>query len=181
MSQTTFADGLGYEGKVTLTLKSDNRVLKSKTYKNNGTAHLFKFLGYCLVGSYQEVKHLVPARILLLDNNSASPETADAKNIVQRSAWTDYAQLPTIISESSPSQVRITYSFEVPRAAITGSFNQVALYGCGISDMRDFSAYYYLTDSSGGFDSLNIEEWSMTTVLLIEWELTISNKGTNNS
>ncbi len=44
MSQTTFTDGLGYEGKVTLTLKSNDRVLSTKTYKNNGNKSLKYFL-----------------------------------------------------------------------------------------------------------------------------------------
>ena len=176
MSQTIFTDGIGYEGKVTLTLKSNNRVLESKTYKNNGTAQLFKFLGYCLIDSYEEAKRLLPNKILLLYNTSESIASVMPTAVEPRSTWQSITQTPSIISENN--SVRVTYSFEVPRAAITGQFNQVALYGTGMADqdIYDFSAYYYLTDSFGELKPQNPEEWSATTILLIEWELTLSNK-----
>jgi hypothetical protein len=178
MSQTIFTGGLGYEGKVTLTLKSNNRVLKSKTYKNKGTSRLFKFIGYCLIGAYEEAKNFLPTKVLLLYNGSnQDPQNASATLVEQRSAWQTYAQTPTIISEDS--QVKVMYSFEVPRNTIYGPFNQVALYGAGVSskDITDFSAYYFLVDGAGAWDEIDPEgQWSTTTVLLIEWELTISNK-----
>jgi len=177
MSKTIFSDGLGYEGKVTLTLKSKDRVLKSKTYKNNGTAQLFKFLGYCLIDAYEEAKNLLPNKILLLRNDeSTNPAVAVSTNVEQCSTWQTYIQTPTIISDSSDSLVKVVYSFEVPRAAIASNFNQVALYGAGINDKKDFSAYYYLIDNTGRLEEINVQEWSATTVLLIEWELSISNK-----
>lgn len=177
MSQTIFSDGLGYEGKVTLTLKSNNRVLKSKTYKNNGTAQLFKFLGYCLIDSYEQAKNLLPAKLLLLHNNSDSPSTANPANVELRSDWQTFAKVPSILSEQSTEQVKVTYSFEIPRAAIDErGFNQIALYGIGIEDFRDFSAYYYLINDRGDFKTEEVQQWSPTTILLIEWELSIANK-----
>lgn len=182
MLQTIFSDGLGYEGKVTLTLKGDSgRVLKSKTYKNKGTAQLFKFLGYCLIDSYEEAKNLLPNKILLLRNTSEHPDEAVETAVEQCSTWQTYVQTPTIISDNS--QVKVVYSFEVPRAAIEGDFNQVALYGAGVTDMHDFSAFYYLRDNVGNFEDTEVALWSATTVLLIEWELSLSNKTveTNNN
>jgi hypothetical protein len=180
MSHTAFGGGLGYEGKVTLTLKSNGRTLKSKTYKNKGTAQLFKFLGYCLIDSFEDVKALIPNKILLLYNNAASkgnsPEFANATDIVPQTDWKYLAQIPTVINE--PNQVRVIYSFEVAKAEIFGPFNQVALYGDGMAytDYADFSAYHFLTDNRGNFDTQDINSWSATTVLLIEWELTLSNQ-----
>jgi hypothetical protein len=178
MSQTVFTDGLGYEGKVTLTLKSNNQVLKSKTYKNKGTAQLFKFLGYCLIGAYEEAKNFLPNKILLLYNMEQNPMNASATAVTPSSAWQTLAQTPTITSDSTNSQVSVMYSFEVSRAAISARFNQVALYGVGIDaeDITDFSAYYFLVDGHNEWDVIDPELWSTTTVLLIEWELTISNK-----
>ncbi len=177
MSQNAFTDGLGYEGKVTLTLKSNNRVLSSKTYKNSGTAQLFKFLGYCLIDSYEEAKKLLPSKILLL-YNSTSPYPENARNVDARTTWQGLAQTPTIISDSGSSQVKVIYSFEISKAAIAGPFNQVALYGAGATDdeVSNFSAYYYLVDDDNNFDLQDVTNWSATTILLIEWELTISNK-----
>jgi len=187
MSQTIFSGGLGYEGKVTLTLKSNNRVLKSKTYKNHGTALLFKFLGDCLMGSYEEAKSLLPAKLLLLYNGSDSLANADPKSVQLRSDWQTFAKVPSIISDSKTEQVKVIYSFEIPRAAIDEKgFNQIALYGVGVDlkDFRDaFSAYYYLVDNSGKLKTEEVQQWSATTILLIEWELSLSNKNvevTNN-
>jgi hypothetical protein len=182
MSQTAFTDGLGYEGKVTLTLKSNGRVLKTKTYKNAGTTQLFKFLGYCLMGSYEDVKGLLPTQIMLLYNNTVAQKgvtSASPADVKKCSSLRGLAQTPTIINGDAGSDqaVKVTYSFEVPRASISGPFNQVALYGAGMSeaDYADFSAYYFLVDDYGESEALNPELWSATAVLLIEWELSLSN------
>ena len=183
MSNAIFADGLGYEGKVTLTLKSNDRVLTTKTYKNNGTAHLFKFLGLCLMDSYEEAKKWLPNKILLLSNDSdTDPSKADYAAGTQASEWRSFIQTPTIISNNSTSssaaEVSVVYSFEIPKNAIFKPFNQVALYGAGVAetDISDFSAYYFLTNEFGRIAPLDTSLWSATTVLLIEWELTVSNK-----
>lgn len=179
MSYTNLKGGLGYEGKVTLTLKSNGRILDSKTYKNNGTAQLFKFLGYCLIGNYEKVKGLLPNKILLLNNMSGDkPALASPTNVEFVTEWQYLKQIPTIISDSDRGEVRVIYNFEVSKASITDSFNQIALYGSGLNydEITNFSAYHYLVNSSESFENINAKEWSATTVLLIEWELTISNK-----
>lgn len=184
MSQTILTDGLGYEGKVTLTLKSNNRVLQSKTYKNSGTAQLFKFLGYCLTGAYEEARWLLPTKIMLLLNYSqGAKEGADylsdrvkPNEVNAQSEFRGLAQIPSIISASDGSKV--IYSFEVPKSAIAGKFNQVALYGAEVakSELDKFSAFYFLVDDYGAITELDPDSWSATSVLLIEWELSISNK-----
>ena len=180
MSQPIFTDGLGYEGKVTLTLKSQGLILESKSYKNSGTAKLFKFLGNCLIGDYsQETKKLAPAKIMLLHNTEDYPNAARATRVEQRSYWQTLSQQPTLISDNDHAQVKVIYSFEVPKVAIVQqTFNQVALYSAGATDFTDFSAYYFLTDESGLFANQNTADWTSSTVLLIEWELTLSNKNT---
>lgn len=176
MSQNIFKDGIGYEGKVTLTLKSNNRVLESKTYKNSGMANLFKFLCDCLVGSYDEA--YLPTKIALLFNsgNGSAAEANNVELLEVRSSFIGLAQTPTRSSTNGTNEASVIYSFEVPRAAIEGDFNQVALYGAGITDPEKFSAYYYLKDEYGNFAGQTVSEWSSTTILLIEWELSVSNK-----
>jgi hypothetical protein len=182
MLQTTFTGGLGYEGKIKLTLKSNNRVLQTKTYKNSGTNHLFKFLGYCLIDSYTEAESLLPTKIMLLYNTAEGANYRSSQinpqNVDPRSEYRGLAQTPSITSDSTEEQVKVVYSFEVPRSALSEPFNQVALYGAGKTknDYTEFSAYYYLTDAYGIITKLDPKEWSPTTVLLIEWELTLSNK-----
>lgn len=183
MSNNIFEDGLNYEGKVTLTLKSDDHILSVKTFKNNGTALLFKFLGHCLIGHYKAVEDLLPTKIALLFNASGMPASADPEAVSAVSSFIGIRQLPSVVSTSNPAEVKVTYNFEVPRSAVFDNFNQVALYGNGVedarneSDIKSFSAYYYLTDGEA-FDTQAINNWSTTTVLLIDWELSISNKNT---
>ena len=182
MPQTTFTGGLDYEGKITLTLKSNGRTLKARTYKNKGRAPLFKFLGYCLMGSYEEVKQLLPTQIMLLYNTeSQGVLKANPTSVEKRSSLRGLAQTPVIENDSIAERVTVTYSFEVPRASIYGgAFNQIALYGAGMTelDFKDFSAYFYLVDDFNEFESHDpdIDDWSATTVLLVDWELSLSNK-----
>ncbi len=195
MSHNIFKNGLGYEGKVTLTLKSNNRVLKSRTYKNNGTENLFRFLGYCLIGHYADVEHLLPNKIALLYNQSSSLADADPYDVVARSGFKGIAHTPSVISTGTGAgaEVKVTYSFEISKNEIfkketTDVFNQVALYGEGNidinTDIKNFSAYYFLVDDiTNDFAALDPMKWSETTVLLIDWELSLSNKNiatTNN-
>lgn len=176
MSQTILTNGLGYEGKVTLTLKSNNLVLESKTYKNSGTTELFDFLANCLAGKFNVAR--LPSKILLLFNGSDNAIKATATSCIQRSAWVSRAQAPTVDSSPANQSTKVTYNFEVPKNAIAGEFNQIALYGANSTEIDKFSAYYYLANSSGDFLTEDPAEWSPSTVLLIDWELTISNNNT---
>ena len=180
MSYVTFSEGLGYEGKVTLTLKSNDQIIKSQSYKNNGTVALFKFLGNCLTGRFIEAAKLLPNKILLLYNYSSDgPDAKNAKNVNYQSDVIGYAQAPSIVDDENTESVKVTYNFEVPYNAVEGSFNQIALYGDKTileDDYTNFSAYYFLTKNNAEFEVQDISTWSPTTILLIEWELSISNK-----
>jgi hypothetical protein len=187
MYNTTFEGGLGYEGKVTLTLKSNGRVLETRTYKNRGTSKLFEFLGYCLMDEFETVKGLLPTKIRLLYNTEvASSDTysADPTSVAIRTAPQERIQAPTFINDSAKAQVKVIYNFEVPKEAIFGEgeqitqrqFNQIALYGAKIEDPTEFSAFYFLVNEKGDSISYDAKDWSATTVLLIDWELILSNK-----
>lgn len=183
MSQPIFTDGLGYEGKVTLTLKRDNYILKSHTYKNSGTAPLFTFLGLCLTGNYVRAQEYQPCKIKLLFNKSSQPDPEKAADVEERSSFIPIAQPPMMHDDGDAAQVRVVYSFEIPKPAIAPNqnFNQVALYRDNPNNDEDFSAYYFLTDGAGNFEkNQNTTDWSATTVLLLEWELTLSNKNIVN-
>ena len=181
MSHTTFNEGIGYEGKVTLTLKNNGRILKSQTYKNNGTVELFNFLGNCLINNFTEAEKLLPNQILLLSNNK-SPTHMYARNVEPRSGFIGLAQTPSIVGDPKTESTKVTYNFEVASQLIEGDFNQIALYGSGKTNpalqKEEFSAYYFLTDDNGTFMPMSParEGWSATTILLIDWELSISNK-----
>ena len=105
---TDLIGGLGYEGKVTLTLKCNDKVLKSKTYKNKGTVQLFRFLGYCLIGSFEEAKKLIPAKILLLHNNAAYPVDDKSKKAEVTLLSKDYGHWQKIM-EKYGGKICISY------------------------------------------------------------------------
>lgn len=181
MSQAIFKDNLGYEGKVKLTLRNRKHILQTKTYKNSGTSKLFEFLGHCLAGSFDfNTKRLLPTKLALLYNTAEDSELgkANATEVIQQSSFIGLAQSPAIIMEEDG--VKVIYSFEVPRNQIAGTFNQIALYGAGVTTPKEFSAYYYLTDGASHFENQRVNEWSSTTILLIEWELTLTNKNETN-
>ena len=185
MSSTMFKDGLGYEGKVTLTLKSNNHILKSQTYKNNGTANLFRFLGHCLTGHYSEVKNLLPNKVALLLNPSNTLSEAVLTAASASTGLKEWSQTPSVVSTSVPAEVKVTYSFEIPKNMISGNFNQVVLYGVGCTDpekdLANCSAFYYLTDNSRNtLETEYVNQWSDTTVLLIDWVLKLTNEETDN-
>jgi hypothetical protein len=179
VSQPIFTDGIGYEGKVTLTLKSKNHIIESKTYKNSGTIKLFQFLGNCLIGAYDQARPLRPMQIALLSNPAADLSTAleePTTNIEMRTSFQPLAQLPRLISDDTSAQVSVIYSFELDSSSIESDFNQIALYSESADSPEKFSAYYFLVDGNGNLSPMNPADWSATAVLLIDWELTLSNK-----
>jgi len=44
--------GIGYSGKIKVSVLANNKVIKTKEYKNNGSVKLFEFLAQCLTGKY---------------------------------------------------------------------------------------------------------------------------------
>jgi hypothetical protein len=120
-------------------------------------------------------------KIMLLKNEASSPATTAATSVIQGSTYKGLSQQPALIIDSTANQARVVYSFEIPKNAIIREFNQVALYptnaGDTDGDIQNFLAYYFLVDESGqNFATQSTDSWSASTILLIEWELIISNK-----
>lgn len=187
MSHNTLKGGIGYEGKVTLTLKNNNLVLMSRTYKNSGTAELFNFLGHCLRGDYEAADDLLPTQVMLLYNKDYATTGTMSDKVERASKPVGYSQVPS--KTDIDGVVKVTYNFEIPKTMIFEDFNQIALYSKNknlnntnnTTDVPSFSAYYFLTGPTGEPEIQDISEWSATSVLLIDWELSISNQNTEKA
>ena len=55
--------GIGYSGKIKVSIKSNNTTIKTQEYKNNGSVELFNFLAACLSGNYVDVESIRPKLI----------------------------------------------------------------------------------------------------------------------
>jgi hypothetical protein len=65
---------LSYSGKVKVSFCKGTKVLKSKTYSNNGCGPLFKFIAQCIQGEYKQAEKIRPNKVKLFCNISDTPE-----------------------------------------------------------------------------------------------------------
>ena len=170
MSHT--ANQVAYEGTVRMRVVDHGRTLYSTTLKNKGTKKLFTFLSLCLVGTY--TPSLVPKRLRLL---YAVPGA-------KRKACSSFVSL----SKAPSTEIRgdsaiATLSFTVPRSYIYSTvdengqehaFNQIGLYTETDYDTEEMYAYYDISEADA--QKMNPASWSQTSLLIIDWELQLSNK-----
>jgi hypothetical protein len=173
-------NNIGYSGKVKLTFLDGQHTIKTFEFKNSGTSTLFNFFAYCLMGSFDEAALYRPTKVRLLKVVKEALE--DGYGNIESDTM---AASGLIYLRSRPEQVvsnldgqTVKLSFMIPRTMIEEvDFNRIALYPqfAGESDIYEYSAFCDLS----GEDDLDINiytAWTVSSVLLIDWELTISNK-----
>lgn len=169
MSHT--ANQLAYEGTVRMRVVDHGHTLYSTTLKNKGTKKLFEFLSLCLVGTY--TPSLVPKRLRLL---YTAPGTRQAC-----SSFVSFSKAPT--TETRGDSAIAVLSFVVPRSyiysAVDGNgeehaFNQIGLYTETEYNLEEMYAYYDISEAEA--QKMNPASWSQTSLLIIDWELQLSNK-----
>jgi hypothetical protein len=178
MVQNTAINKFNYSGEVKLSIYDDNELISSRKIKNSGTDFLFDFFAYSLMGEFDKAKLYRPTKILLqkiyYDTDGAVEECAPASGFIY------LRTKPQIVYKDETESRTVKLSFVVPRTAISNTeFNRVCLFAdCMTYDEQNsYSAFCNLDTSSdlmGG--TTNISSWSLSTVLMIDWELTISNK-----
>jgi hypothetical protein len=122
---------------------------------------LFNFLADCLTGAFDIAKLDQPAKIMLLDTTSGDFEAAtDAGFLYLRTN-------PEKIYSATSGIVR--YSFIVPVEDITKKFNAIGLYmkSTTKADLSNFAALCEL--------DINLNTISSSSVLVVDWELHITN------
>ncbi len=178
MTQNTAINKFNYSGVVKLSVYEDNELISSRKIKNSGTDFLFDFFAYSLMGEFDKAKLYRPTKILLqkiyYDNDGIEEESTPASGFVY------LRSKPQLVYKDETESRTVKLSFVVPRTAISNTeFNRVCLFAdCMTYDeQNNYSAFCDLDateDLMGG--TTNISSWSLSTVLMIDWELTISNK-----
>jgi hypothetical protein len=175
--KNTILNELSYSGKVTVSLQLDGKILKTKEIHNSGTSQLFSFFAYCLAGEFEEAALFRPTKVRLL-HAVIDELTGEEIELVPASGMVYLRSKPERILNKDIDGETVKLSFMIPRSMIENiDFNRIALYPqyAESADYGLYSAYCNLV----GTDDLGINvytDWSLSSVLLIDWELTISNK-----
>ena len=188
---------IGYTGNITISVQAGNKIISKKTYHNNGSKALFKFLVTCIRGDYATANSMRPFYIKLFrvkdgtpkqireylnnegwESSNTSNTTFDASKIVLASSEVSYNKTATIGDDESS----VTLHFRIPYAYIFQTeIHMACLYGKNSHNDLNWSAYYLLTDA--GTTTENLEEnWTALNIspaknynLLIDWTMSISN------
>ena len=179
---------IGYQGKVTLTLKRKNTVVWTKTSHNEGKQDLFRFICLCLKGSYNTANVLKPNSIYLVNNQNSidNPDSNPSQSIKvsQNIGIYGVPEEDTLEGEEMKNKdaYQITFHFLVPYSAIlinTGAidtieFNQINL----ITKDGILLARYFLT-KEGQWDpqTITTRDLARGFTLLVDWTLIFGNEG----
>lgn len=160
----TTVNSLGYTGIVTLSqyIRGKKRIVAK--IHNRGNKPLFDFFADCLVGNFDTAKLYRPNKIMLLYK--------DDENVLHKAEDTDFIYLlsnPEKVYNDTEGVVR--YSFIIPQDRFAGkNFNAIGLYtkaADGI-DVNNYAAYCDIKQDT-------IRDVSLSSVLVLDWELHISN------
>lgn len=160
-------NSLNYVGTVIVYKYSGKKKTELTRVHNAGNSPLFSFMTDCLLGNFDTAKLKLPNKIMLLneykEDNTAVLEARSAGFIPLVSA-------PEKVINSQDDGSAVAYSFIVQYDQIIGNFNRIALYSRGAEDMYNYSAICEISDE----DRLN--NMSLSSALVIEWQLSITNK-----
>lgn len=188
---------IGYRGDVKLSTYQGKYLLSSKTYRNTGALPLFRFLANCLSGNFPAAYQNRPYKIMLLKVEGSNPDEIvmpkalkDNKNIDR--CCSDFIMMTTApeitIQETADMQAcKVSFSFTFPSSYVLYSgANVVAIYGPGVSDPTEYSAYYKLTKQGADLEGHITTEWDpivrdfeddeANKIFAIEWTMTLANQ-----
>lgn len=160
---------LSYTGIVTLSQYRGNKKIPIKQFKNSGGNSLFNFLANCFLGDFNTASAELPTKIMLLkterdkDGNYGSIESVSG-------FYSLFTKPERLFTDSGVCSSTICYSFVIPADIIENTtFNSIGLYAnmAAESDKENFAAICELGNIS--------ETWSSSSVLVIDWRLTITN------
>jgi hypothetical protein len=160
----TAANTIGYTGIVTLSQYINSKKIVITKVHNEGKLPLFNFLADCLAGDFDIAKIDRPTKIMLL-NESEDGVCTKAGN----ASFIHILAKPERVYSATEGIVR--YSFLIPPEAIIGAnCNAIGLYTASASeaDLDDFAAHCIVDLDSSGI--------SLSSILLVDWELHISNR-----
>lgn len=159
----TTMNTLGYAGMVTLYQHTGTKKTVLARKHNEGGRALFNYLADCLLGDFAAAKSECPTKVMLLNINDDGSITK-----ASNTSFIHILTKPERVYNETDGVVR--YSFIVPQDMLSTSFNAIGLYPASATeaDLEDYSAYCSI--------ALDSNSLSLSTVLVIDWELHISNK-----
>lgn len=163
----TAINNIAYTGVVRLSQYTNDKKFIIAEVHNEGGKPLFDFLAECLIGDFDIAKLDRPTKILLLN--------IDDKNNITPAENTSFIYLltkPDMLYSEDESIVN--YSFMIPQEYFAAGnangatrFNAIGLYPNSATSAEDYAAYCKIDTS----------DWSISisSVLVLDWELHISN------
>jgi hypothetical protein len=153
-----------YTGIVKLSQYTAGKKIAVTEQYNEGGKALFNFLVDCLIGDFDIAKADRPAKIMLLN-------TDDAGNLA-KATNTGFIYLLSKPEKvySAKKEGIVRYSFIIPQDYFVGTtFNAIGLYASSASelDLTDYAALCAI--------DLSDVTLSISSVLVLDWELHISN------
>jgi hypothetical protein len=153
---------LSYTGKVKISFCQGSKIIKSKTYSNNGCGPLFKFIAQCIQGEYKQAEKIRPNKVKLFFNTSDEvkldwDKTKSATSFVTSNAPADIAvikdDLSNIIGYKTILHFLVPAVFVNMETAsnMNKSFeiNQICLYSTKELVDKNCSAYFLFTSEDG--------------------------------
>lgn len=164
--KNTAQNTLGYTGVVTISRYQNNKKIELAKVYNTGRSPLFDFLADCLLGDFDSAAQTRPTKIMLL-----KAKALDSGGISVESSASGFIALMTtpekIITTTSGG---VRYSFILTKDQVTDTeFTGIGLYTKAVTDFNEFAAYCDISESS-----LNINSLPVSSALIIDWELIIS-------
>lgn len=191
---------IGYRGDVKFSTYIGKHLISSKAYKNEGATPLFNFLANCLAGNFPAAYQKRPYKIRLLKvvgetpNDAIMPQALKENTAVDRYC-SDFIMMTSapevIIQETSSSQsCKVSFSFTFPSSYVNYSgANVIAIYGPGVTDPAEYSAYYKLTKEVAD-GNITRKEWDpiirdfeddeANKIFAVEWTMTLANQKEQN-
>lgn len=165
-------NNLRYTGTVTLSQYINNKKIPIKQIKNSGGNSLFNFLSNCLMGDFDTAYYERPTKIMLL-YTTAKGEDPSKISVEPVSGFIHFLTQPErIYSDTSMASSTVCYSFVIPMDLIESTnFNSIGLYADMATEL-DAENYAALCDVG---DMSRMQ--SASSVLLVDWRLTITNNG----
>jgi hypothetical protein len=157
-------NNLEYTGIVKLSQYTNGKRFTVLEKHNEGGKALFNFLTDCLIGDFDIAKIDRPSKIMLL-NHDGSGNLTKATN----TSFIYLLSKPEKLYSAEKEGI-VRYSFMIPQDYFIGTdFNAIGLYTSSASelDLADYAAFCEV--------NLSDVNLSISSVLLLDWELHISN------
>lgn len=174
---TTNAQSIAYEGRVTVKIKSGNRIISSQTLPNHGQLDLFKFIAHAFAGRYLSNDRPAKLQLFTIKSENPTPEAFDitGEGVTNLTEEILYSTDPQVISNSDSSFAQLQWN--IPYSLVPTS--EGGIYGFKLwSFGGDKLLAYYLCTGGEGFVPIELDtnEASQDYTLTVEWQLSIANK-----